>query len=615
MSTSATPARHTEVIVFCSGKGGTGKTSLISALGYALRWSGHRVLFIDADRATDGLSLYVLGPQGRDQLVSFAPESTFTGLLDRFDRTGEMDPRPHTVHRTQDHGVSYDVVISDRYLYGDAPRSERPTGSSIDRQFERGKFQQAVQGLFERIRASGDYDYVLVDSRGGFSFESTDVAAAGDSFVVVTEATYTNFYQDRNLVDRISEAAESMGRQSVLRGVIVNKSTDPGELSYRNELVREFGIRFEDTYSVAIDLEALRAYKEQKSVFREAPASLFAYDALQAFQRILRVVTSQWPVERVARWDELIGTIDAAIGRHNAQMDTLKAAAEAEKARMGETEAERERLKAELERERVAHAQEQKRQDILVEELRGQERRREERFARDLEEARQRAAHEAESTRQYDLLKAGHEAERRLATARSLARTSWLVSAALALLTLFACWIAWAGRAATAPAPYAASAPGAGAGDLATAALPAPASASAPTPVRVPADPGAVEPARTAQTWMRPCAKGSYNVIVASGFGDVDAADRRRRTLEHTYPDYQFKVALSVSGDRAGNAMPAVFAGQGLTRVDAAELLRQLKELDVGAGDAYVTRQGFDCRGPAPAAARSRAGAQQASPY
>jgi hypothetical protein len=44
-------------------------------------------------------------------------------------------------------------------------------------------------------------------------------------------------------------------------------------------------------------------------------------------------------------------------------------------------------------------------------------------------------------------------------------------------------------------------------------------------------------------------------------------------------------------------------------------LLRQLKELDVGAGDAYVTRQGFDCRGPAPAAARSRADAQQASPY
>ena len=468
MNTSATPAHHTEVIVFCSGKGGTGKTSLISALGYALRWAGHRVLFVDADRATDGLSLFVLGPQGRDQLASFAPESTFTGMLDRFDRTGEMDPKPHTVHRTQDHGLSYDVVISDRYLYGDAPLSERPHGSSIDRQFARGKFQQAVQGFFDAIRASGTYDYVLVDSRGGFSFESTDVAAAGDSFVVVTEATYTNFYQDRNLVDRISEAAQGMGRQSVLRGVIVNKSTDPGEVSYRNELVREFGIRFEDTYSVSIDLDALRAYKEQKSVFREAPASLFAYDALQAFQRILRVVTSQWDVERVARWDQLIGTIDAAIAAHNTEMDALKSAGEAEKARMIEIETERDRLMAELERERVAHAQEQKRQDILLEELRGQERRREERFARDLEEARQRAAQETVTVRDYAVLKAVHETERRVDATRSAIRTWWVISAVLALLlslAVIAAWLAFNrsrdyGAATPYPAVEAASSPG-----------------------------------------------------------------------------------------------------------------------------------------------------------
>ena len=604
MTTSATPAHHTEVIVFCSGKGGTGKTSLISALGYALRWSGHRVLFVDADRATDGLSLFVLGPEGRDQLASFAPQSTFTGLLDRFDRTGGMDPAPHAVHRTRDHGLSYDVIISDRYLYGDAPKSERPTGSSIDRQFERGKFQQAVQAFFDRIRASGAYDYVLVDSRGGFSFESTDVAAAGDSFVVVTEATFTNFYQDRNLVDRISEAAEEMGRQSVLRGVIVNKSTDPGEISYRNELVREFGIRFEDTYSVAIDLEALRAYKEQKSVFRVAPASLFAYDSLQAFQRILRVVTSQWAVDRVARWDELIGTIDAAIAQHNAQMDALKRAAEVEKARVAEIEAERERLRGELERERVAHSQEQRRQDILLEELRGQERRREERFAHELDETRKRAAQDAESARQYEMLKASHDTERRVGAAKSSARTSWLVSAVLALLALLGGWMAWSVRARDAAVPpYATSVPAMAPSALASEAV---ASEAIALPATVDAGPAAVAaaPASAARPWLRPCNKGTYNVIVASGFKDDRAANQRLRTLEATYPDYQFKVALSVSDD-GGNLMPALFAGQGLTRGEAVELTRQLTAQ--GMADPYVTQQTFDCRAGVPAAATPRA--------
>ena len=607
MTTSATPAHHTEVIVFCSGKGGTGKTSLISALGYALRWSGHRVLFVDADRATDGLSLFVLGPEGRDQLASFAPQSTFTGLLDRFDRTGGMEPAPHAVHRTRDHGLSYDVIISDRYLYGDAPKSERPTGSSIDRQFERGKFQQAVQAFFDRIRESGAYDYVLVDSRGGFSFESTDVAAAGDSFVVVTEATFTNFYQDRNLVDRISEAAEEMGRQSVLRGVIVNKSTDPGEISYRNELVREFGIRFEDTYSVAIDLEALRAYKEQKSVFRVAPASLFAYDALQAYQRILRVVTSQWAVERVARWDELIGTIDAAIAEHNAQMDALKRAAEAEKARVIAIEAERERLRAELERERVAHAQEQKRQDILLEELRGQERRREDRFAYELEETRKRAAQDAESARQYEMLKVSHDTERRVGAAKSAARTSWVISAFLALLALAAAWVAWSGRNREAGAtPYAASTPDLTASPVAAGPSPPPPS----EPAAVPADGGslAAAAAPAARSWLRPCSKGTYNVIVASGFKDDRAANQRRRSLEDTYPDYQFKVALSVSDD-GSNLMPALFAGQGLTRAEAAGLARQLTAQ--GMADPYVTQQTFDCRASVPAATPRASGPAQ----
>ena len=125
------PGARTEIIVFCSGKGGTGKTSLISALGYALGRSGHSVLLVDADRATDGLSLFMLGPEGMSQLESFAQESTFTGLLAAFDRTGTVAPAPHRVDRlgAQDHEQSYEVLISDRNIYGDAPDPAQPAGA------------------------------------------------------------------------------------------------------------------------------------------------------------------------------------------------------------------------------------------------------------------------------------------------------------------------------------------------------------------------------------------------------------------------------------------------------------------------------------------------------
>lgn len=596
---NATSAQRTEVIVFCSGKGGTGKTSLISALGFALRTSGHRVLFVDADRATDGLSLFVLGPEGRDQLASFEPASTFTGLLEEHERTGAMRPLPRSVHRTRDHGLSYDVIISDRFLYGDSPLSSPTGAASIDRQFQRAAFQRGVQAFFESIRAGGEYDYVLVDSRGGFSFESTDVAAAGDSFVVVTEATFTNFYQDRNLVDRISEAAEAMGRQAVLRGIIINKSTEPGEASYRNELVREFGIGFEDTYPVAIDLEALRAYKQQQSVFKEAPASVFAYDALQAFQRILQVVTSRWSAERVARWDQLIGTIDEAIARNNAKVDALKRAQEEEAARVARLEAERDRLATELERAQAAMAQEQKRQDLLLSEFRNQETAREQRFAREMEEAQARFEKEAAAKAELALLRARHDTELRTKSLRS----TKVVQAILAsvLVAVVAAWIySSKGREASVGTPYPAASTGPGV--PATVVKPAP--TSLPTEQSDANQDGPVTNAIIASTdaegkWLRPCLAGTYNVIVASGFRDAKTADVLRAAYAREHPEFEFQVVSTVSARGGSDVMQAIFAGQGLSRTEASELLAAIRKADF-ISNAYITPQTFDCAGARP---------------
>jgi len=63
INSTASDATRTEIIAVASGKGGTGKTIILASLGYALQQSGHRVLFVDADTATDGLSLFLLGPQ------------------------------------------------------------------------------------------------------------------------------------------------------------------------------------------------------------------------------------------------------------------------------------------------------------------------------------------------------------------------------------------------------------------------------------------------------------------------------------------------------------------------------------------------------------------------
>jgi MinD-like ATPase involved in chromosome partitioning or flagellar assembly len=355
----------TEVIAFASGKGGTGKTSLTSSLGYALTYSEHKVLLIDADPATDGFSLFILGPSGMNQIADYKPENTLTGFLKGYEAKSKQKVEPRLIHRigTDDHNLSYNALISGRGLYGAIPaRNESvapikmPAGSSpVESNFlqlPRETFQRAIRSLFEDLRKHGDYDYVLVDTRGGFSFESTDVCAAADSFIIVTEANYTSFYQDRNLIDRITEAATQMQARPLLRGVIINKATQGEEESFRATLVNEFGIRMEDTFVVALDFEAVKVYKTQQIIYVQAPASQFAFDSLRAFAEILRIVTGQWPEERVKKWNEIVEKVKTAISSRNQELAAQEVQAQLQIKRFEQIQTDNHRLEADLQNTR-----------------------------------------------------------------------------------------------------------------------------------------------------------------------------------------------------------------------------------------------------------------------
>jgi cellulose biosynthesis protein BcsQ len=374
--------QKTEIIAFCSGKGGTGKTVICSCLGYALTRGGHKVLMVDGDPGTDGLSLFLLGPEGRNQVGSFDLSNTFVGALQSF---REKEPRPfqpRLIHRRgQDQGVSYSAVISGKALYGDEQELAR---ESAVPDLDRSTFRNALTYLFRDLRTQGEYDYVLMDTRGGFALESTDVCALADSFIVVTEPDYTSFFQDRNLVSRISAAAKELGSPSFLRGMIVNKATDglhaDGDLkldnlevSFRSELTKEFGIQFSETYPIPVDIEALLAYKVQQIPYVAAPGSPFSTATLDAFSKILRIVTSQWTVEQVDHWNELVDFVsDAAEQRRataiRAEQEELRGKQEEERLRqqLREAEGARSQLEAQLSQQLSLFESERQRSTYLI---------------------------------------------------------------------------------------------------------------------------------------------------------------------------------------------------------------------------------------------------------
>jgi MinD-like ATPase involved in chromosome partitioning or flagellar assembly len=349
-----------ELIAFASGKGGTGKTLMASCLGYSLIRAGHRVLMIDADPATDGLSLFLLGPQGTDEIAEFAEENTFTGALHQFQATKEMSVVPRRINRAGsdragDHGVTYQAIISGRGLYGD-DLVKSPTIPQLDQP----TFREAVNKLFSNIRAADQFDYVIIDTRGGFSFESTDVCALADSFILVTDADITSFYQNRNLVKRISSASLEIPSKTLLRSIIVNRATEgfntPGpinldqvEYSFRVQLEREFPVKVKDTHPVPADIEVLLAYKTQRMPYLAAPASLFSFATLTAFGRILRIVTSKWSDKQVQQWNELVASVSEAVEKRNKALLAEREAQGAAAHQLASLEQENEKQKQRIE--------------------------------------------------------------------------------------------------------------------------------------------------------------------------------------------------------------------------------------------------------------------------
>ena len=343
----ATVARRTEVIVTASGKGGTGKTLLLASLGYALQRAGHRVLFVDADTATDGLSLFLLGPRGWEQASKNTSDATFSSYLRRHKKSGIGPIIPLTINRGEadDHGQIYHAIISGKDLYGDFEGD--PQQSPI-LDLPKESYGNAVNDLFVALRSTQEWDYVLVDTRGGFGFTSTDVCALADSFILVTEPDFTSFYQLRNLLRRISGVAAEYNKKSILRAVIINKATEgvspsdaPNELvqridmdkievKFRSLLADEFSIKYEDTYPVPLDIEAVKAYKNQRLTYLQAPESIYSFATLKAFSGMLTSVTEPWAEDRYVRWNQLIDEVSSAINAENAQRFE-KAAALAQK--------------------------------------------------------------------------------------------------------------------------------------------------------------------------------------------------------------------------------------------------------------------------------------------
>ena len=216
-------------IAIVSGKGGSGKTMVAATMAATLDSLGKRVLLVDADYGTAGLTYYMglntvanisMGLTNLSSQGSFSSES-----LKRYSQ------------RMNGFENSYFIGIGDhrRYL---------KSASKID-----------VENVFLQLvsESKEEYDFILIDCRGGIDAESLMVCRAIDEIIIIAETDTTSFQATQYLVDTLYDNDLS----DKLSGFMINKVfDDPSSIS------RAGTASFKSQYldSVPFDLDATKSF-------------------------------------------------------------------------------------------------------------------------------------------------------------------------------------------------------------------------------------------------------------------------------------------------------------------------------------------------------------------
>jgi MinD-like ATPase involved in chromosome partitioning or flagellar assembly len=302
------------VICFVSAKGGSGKTVLAVSTAYVLLKAGKKVVTIDCDFSTRGMSLFLLsslidtGSLDTPPISACLAELVLEGI--------SPDVRPMVV---QNEGLEFHVVVSNQKLREGGVPEDRFLGTRSDPgstnfSFGVGDYYARLGKIIDVL--SRKYDYVILDTRGGFDYTSAVPALLADYHVVVLEADEISVQQVNGLKTKLDEYAVQLEVGKKPRGFLVNKALySPTDKLFVENVARTYGGNPIGT--IPIDRLAIKAYQKKNFAIGASPESDFAHYSLDAIGRIIGD-RKAWDPKHQEAYDELSHHVEAAWRRRQA---------------------------------------------------------------------------------------------------------------------------------------------------------------------------------------------------------------------------------------------------------------------------------------------------------
>ena len=250
----------TKVICFANNKGGSGKSTTCSNVGYALSTMGKRVLLVDGDMQLN-LSLSFFS---EDEVLAIAKsdKNLYEAVRAERDLEGYVIPTPYE---------NLDIIPSSTLM------------SAIEIElFSKWQRELVLKKCLERVRASGKYDYILIDSPPTLGGWVMNIMCASDYAVIPVEASPWGLFGLANMFEFVDRVRSINPTLSIL-GVAVTKADERKNYFKQTlETLRELGDvpLFESIIRIDSTVEWSQDNSKPVSVYKPSARSAKEYFSL-----------------------------------------------------------------------------------------------------------------------------------------------------------------------------------------------------------------------------------------------------------------------------------------------------------------------------------------------
>ena len=272
-----------KTISILSGKGGTGKSSISISIASLLAHCGLRTLIIDLDLFTHGLTFYSLG-SSLDKISG--------SMSDIF-----MEEKNSSVVPVI---VPSEFTSGNLYIIPSISNMEQSVEMSVfDKRYTNlTDFRVMVDAIVKKIEASGEFDFVFIDTRGGTDYTSIGSALSSDYFIVVTEADKPSWKMGDFLINSIVEAEKRENIHSKRLGFIINKNLLPSA-DIEQYLRKKWGMPHVGT--IPFDKTAIKFFQENRMTVEEDPGCPFSREIHKIIKN--NFVSEKWTDRNINRFE------------------------------------------------------------------------------------------------------------------------------------------------------------------------------------------------------------------------------------------------------------------------------------------------------------------------